>query len=216
MVGATLTLGDRRLARVEAVVPVKDPHEKTIWRHTISIRDDQGNWLNPCSPFTDGSRAVVVIPGRAQNDGSVTDDPQRFVLACTSDAQGKCLGFGYRPWEGPVQGVDQRAAYNACVRMVRADYGGAGTGYTKTGMQIDVFDDFGVQQADMLAGQDFEAGWTPAGAVCVHHVRVARNVTLAELEARYTSLRGRTGDVCTPRFAREHGAIIYNRSSALP
>ncbi len=63
------------------------------------------------------------------------------------------------------------------------------------------------------APQDvFEAGWSPDGAVCVHHVRVKENVTLAELEMRYPKLAGRTGAVCTEEFARANGAILYNRS----
>lgn len=55
-------------------------------------------------------------------------------------------------------------------------------------------------------------GWSPDGAVCVHHVRVKENVTLAELEMRYPKLAGRTGAVCTEEFARANGAILYNRS----
>ena len=55
-------------------------------------------------------------------------------------------------------------------------------------------------------------GGAPVGAVCVHHVRVSENVTLAELETLYPGLRGRTGAICTEEFARVHGAIVFNRS----
>ena len=65
---------------------------------------------------------------------------------------------------------------------------------------------------DMMVDQTFEAGWGPKGAVCVHHVRVKENVTLAQLEARFPQLRGRTGEICTEDFARQHGAIVFNRS----
>ena len=79
-------------------------------------------------------------------------------------------------------------------------------------MRIDLYDDSGVQKPDNSAIDAFEAGWTPGGAVCVHHVRVKENTTLAELEALYPALRGRTGAVCTEEFARAHGAILFNRS----
>ncbi|MBK6294687.1 MAG: hypothetical protein IPF55_10645 [Rhodoferax sp.] len=62
------------------------------------------------------------------------------------------------------------------------------------------------------AQQDFEAGWGPAGAVCVRHVRVKNNVTLEQLEAHYPALRGRVGVVCTEAFARAQGALVFNRS----
>jgi hypothetical protein len=79
-------------------------------------------------------------------------------------------------------------------------------------MHIDLYDDHGVQRPDNDAGDVFEAGWAPGGAVCVHHVCVSDNVTLAELEALYPALRGRTGTICTEEFARTHGALVFNRS----
>jgi hypothetical protein len=92
------------------------------------------------------------------------------------------------------------------------DYGGAGRPWTKDGMRIDLYDDHGVQRPENGADEVFEAGWGPAGAVCVHHVRVGDNVTLTELETLYPGLRGRTGATCTEEFARAHGALVFNRS----
>ena len=79
-------------------------------------------------------------------------------------------------------------------------------------MSIDLYDTQGIQTPENAAEQAFEAGWTPEGAVCVHHVRVKENTTLAELEAKYPKLRGRTGAICTEEFARSNGAILFNRS----
>lgn len=95
--------------------------------------------------------------------------------------------------------------------MVRADYSGDGTGTTRDGMLIDIYDGLGIQQSDEDASLEFEAGWSKDGAVCVRHVRVKENVTLDELD-RISSLRGRTGEGCTEEFARRHGAVIFNRS----
>jgi hypothetical protein len=46
----------------------------------------------------------------------------------------------------------------------------------------------------------------------VRHIRVKENTTLAELEAKYPRLKGRTGAACTEAFARSQGAILFNRS----
>ena len=96
--------------------------------------------------------------------------------------------------------------------MVRADYGGVGRPYTENGKLVDMYDDGRIQVADNDPGQAFEAGWSPQGAVCVRHVRVARNATLSSLEAAHPALRGRVGEICTQAFARAHGALIFNRS----
>src|SRR5436309_1412359 len=82
-------------------------------------------------------------------------------------------------------------------RMVRADYGGDGHGTTRDGMLIDIYDAWRIQTPDLREGQDFEAGWSPEGAVCVRHVRVKENVSLEELERLHPRLKGRTGTACT-------------------
>jgi hypothetical protein len=79
-------------------------------------------------------------------------------------------------------------------------------------MNIDLYDFQGVQKPDLAPEQTFEAGWAPDGAVCVHHVRVKENTTLAALEAKYPRLKGKTGAICTEEFAKSQGAIMFNRS----
>ena len=138
--------------------------------------------------------------------------PDGLELSCTAGAIGKCVRFGYRRWTTSADGAALAPLHAACVRMVRGDYGGAGRPWTKDGMHIDLYDDHGVQRPDNGPDDVFEAGWGPGGAVCVHHVRVSENVTLAELEALYPALHGRTGAICTEEFARAHGALVFNRS----
>jgi hypothetical protein len=96
--------------------------------------------------------------------------------------------------------------------MMRADYGGDGAATSRDGMKIDLYDDWRIQTPDLTDGDDFEAGWSPEGAVCVRHVRVKEHTSLAELERRHPRLLGRTGPVCTEDFARAHGALLFNRS----
>jgi hypothetical protein len=121
--------------------------------------------------------------------------------------------FGYPPWAS-ADGVSLRDAYNACIRMVRADYCGNGTPTTKDGQFIDIYDDHGIQKHDNKPTMDFEAGWTPNGAACARHVRVKENVSLESLVAACPRLKDRVGPACSEDAARRLGARLFNRSRA--
>ncbi len=97
--------------------------------------------------------------------------------------------------------------------MVRADYSGMGTGTTCDGARSDIFDDCGIQTraAEDVAPEDFEAGWSQTGAVCMRHARVKENVSLPDLE-QLPGFAGSTGRVYTEGFAQEHGAVVFNSS----
>lgn len=74
------------------------------------------------------------------------------------------------------------------------------------------YDNLGIQSPGKDKAQDFEAGWTAAGAVRVRHVRVKENATLAGIAAHRPRLARRVGDVCTEAFARAAGAVLFDRS----
>jgi hypothetical protein len=103
--------------------------------------------------------------------------------------------------------------YNTCTRMVRADYCGGGDGTTRNGMSIDLYDDRSIQTPDNDPTQEFEAGWTENGAVCVRHVRVKENTSLNALAKSCPRLREHLGSDCTEASARALGAIVFNRSA---
>jgi hypothetical protein len=212
LVGAELVLGGGARLRIDSARPASDGPGSSWWAHQLSVLTELQGWQPLCAAHSDGSNYAVVLPGREQPDGMLADDPNGYAVSCTSGALAKCLRMGYEPWQTTPAGQPMRALFNACVRMVRADYGGHGAAFTENGRRIDVYDDLRVQTPDMDPKQAFEAGWNEQGAVCVHHARVAANVSLAELEARYPPLRGRTGAVCTEAFARAHGATVFNRS----
>ena len=213
LVGAVLALRSGLRVRIDAVDEDRDSRGGPLWLHTLSVQHADGTWASFCLVGPDGRRAGFPVPGRATADGMVAEaEPGVFELTCTGGAQAKCVRFGYRPWEMGPDGRPMRVLYNACVRMVRADYGGDGHGTTRDGMPIDIYDAWKIQTADLQDGHDFEAGWGPEGAVCVRHVRVKDNVSLAELERLHPRLKGRTGAVCTEDFARAHGALLFNRS----
>jgi hypothetical protein len=80
------------------------------------------------------------------------------------------------------------------------------------GMRVDLYDDRGIQQRDIDPTHEFEAGWTEAGAVCVHHVRVKENISPERLAASCPRLRDRLGATCTEERARGLGATLFVRS----
>jgi hypothetical protein len=222
LVGAVLRIaaadGDIRL-RIDAVEP--DPGDasagihpsQAVWLHSFSVGSADGSWTNLCEPGPDGRRQGFPLAGRTRADATIAPaEPGAFILTCTGGAQGKCVRFGYHPWERGPAGVPLLFAYNACVRLVRADYAGDGHGTTRNGQPIDIYDALGIQRAADAPGYEFEAGWTPEGAVCVRHVRVKENATLAKVEASAARLAGRVGDICTEALARAAGAILFARS----
>ena len=80
-------------------------------------------------------------------DGALVDvmlsehrDQNAFALICTGGAIGKCVRWGYKPWRSGPDGVALWDYHQACVRMVRADYGGDGVGHTRDNTPVDVFD----------------------------------------------------------------------------
>jgi ADYC domain len=188
-----------RVAGVEV-----DPRDRsrTVWLHTMEAQQADGSWRTLCAPGPDGRQQgfPLTVGGRLE-------------FACSAGALAKCVRFGYRPWADGPGGKSLASQHAACVRMVRGDYGGTGEAWTSDGMSIDIYDAQDIQAPDMAPDQAFEAGWSPEGAVCVHHVRVKENTTLAALVAKYPQLEGRTGEVCTEAFARANGAIVFNRSA---
>ena len=153
-------------------------------------------------PARTGGARDFPVAGRPRADGMLEPaEPGIFELACTSGALGKCVRFGYRPWAF-AQGLELRELYNACIRMVRADYCGNGTATTKDGQAIDMYDDLGIQKPENDPAMEFEAGWTEEGAACVRHTRVKENVTLEALVAACPRLKDRVGPACTEAAAR--------------
>jgi len=205
LVGAVLHVDDAGTPRTVRIDAVEREPKLGIWLHSLSVETESGAFEPYCEPDADGRRLAFPVAGRSQRDGRLVADATRFELVCTSGAQGKCVRFGYAPWL-------MLDAYNACVRMVRADYCGDGTPTTRDGTVIDIYDPAGVQTSDPDPSLTFEAGWTPEGAVCVAHPRIAENVTLEALEQRCPRLRGRTGAACTEAAARARGALVFNRS----
>jgi ADYC domain-containing protein len=215
--GVILALGDgsgtQRRLRIDAVEPDPKDHSGEILLYTLSEVDAAtGEWRNACQPDPDGKRFGFPLAGHFAADGRYVPQAGQLLITCTGGAEGKCVRFGYHPWESRSDGTSLLSAYNACVRLVRADYAGDGRGTTRNGQPIDIYDAFGIETPAYDPAYEFEAGFTAEGAVCVRHVRVPENITLSALEAQAPRLAGKIGPICTEDYARAAGAILFVRS----
>jgi hypothetical protein len=141
-----------------------------------------------------------------------------FSLICATDALGKCVRFGYKPWRTAADGTSLADYHAACVKAVRADYCG-NHATTRDGQVIDIYDPLGIQRRDAVQPSEtllFEAAFAASGAVCVAHTRVPEHATLGQLEASCPRLAGRLGQkgcVEADAVAGRYGSsLIFIRS----
>lgn len=206
LVGATFVaiIDDRKHSITIAAVEQDKEATGRIMLHHFRVKDEAGGFEDLCLPDAEGRRLGFPVP----------DGRDGFKLICTSGADGKCIRLGYRPWEERVGGPPLGALHRACIRMIRADYGGDDGTWTRDGIVIDIYDRYGVQNPDRTADMTFEAGWSESGAVCVAHARIREKPSLSELVERYPRLRSYAGPAnCTEESARDaFGALLFSRS----
>jgi hypothetical protein len=212
LVGAKLTLaiaGKRVEIAIESVE--KDPTAvggPVFLHHFLAKDDETGEFVEMCAPDAEQRRLGFPVP----------DGNGGFRLTCTSGAVGKCIRWGYRPWEEKPGGPPLAALHQACVHMARADYGGDGRPTTREGMLIYWCDRFGVQPCGEDFPAPFEAAWGKDGATCVAHPRIAENISLAQLAEHYPRLQGHLGaaDCTEERAMRDPAALLFNHSGQTP
>ena len=217
--GTVLTLGDgsgaQRRIRIDAFeYDARDPLGEVVL-YTLSEPDPaSGQWRNACNPDPDGRRLGFPLAGAFTPEGRyvASPGPSRILITCTGGAEGKCIRFGYKPWRTVPDGTSLEPYYQACVRLVRADYGGDGIGHTRNGTPIDLFDRIGIQRDETGPGMTLEAAFSPDGAVCVAHPRLPDLISLDDLTRRYPRLVGHLGAACD-----EHApALLFVRSVGKP
>ena len=207
LVGATLDIasGGRKVA-VSIQSVEDDPHAigGHVMLHHFVVTGDAGQRADLCAPDAQGKSLGFPVP----------DGRGGFDLACTSGAIGKCIRWGYRPWEEQADGPPLRALHQACTHMTRADYGGDGGTNTRDGTLIYFCDRFGVRACAKDAPLSFEAAWGTNGAICVARPRIAEISSLDELAARYPKLASRLGAACTEADAMvdDPAALLFSWS----
>jgi ADYC domain len=215
LIGAVLDVTDEAgrtiTVRIDGVDRDPSDVDGEVWLHRFSVRDaGSGDWREFCVPGPDGTVAGFPVAGSWTTDGRHVRGSSGFTVACTAGAIGKCVRFGYKPWRD-VAGESFWDYHQACVRLMRADYGGDGIGHTRTGTWVDFFDRLGIQRPGSDPRDqalEFEAAWGPDGAVCVRRTRIPEVVSLDELARRYPHLAGKIGPDCSEKVA----ALIWNRS----
>lgn len=207
LVGATLKLeaGGRPVEIVIESVEV-DRHAVggQVVLHALLVKEEGGRSVPLCRPDAEGRN--LGFP--------VSDGRGGFDLTCTSGAVGKCIRWGYRPWDERPGGAPLAALHRACMHMTRADYGGDGQAHTRNGTLIDMDDRHGIQTFEPRVSMTFEAAWGVDGAICVARPRFADLVTLTQLAERYSKLHDRLGpQACTEEQARhDPRTLLLNRS----
>ena len=194
LLGATLSI-DATAVRLDA--GDRDPEATgVVLRHRFTVMGRDGQIRELCEPDPQGDRWAV----------PVLDERRRVQLVCSSGAIAKCVRWGYPP--SPLDGAGtRRALHAACVRMVRADYGGTGETATRDGTRIRFCDRAGVHPCP--GDGELEAAWAPDGATCVARPRIPELMTLDRLARRSPRLAGHLGPAsCTMTAAGR--AVLFS------
>jgi hypothetical protein len=206
-VGATLSIavaGTKVEITIRSVEQDRDAVGGRVLLHDFVVKDEAGRPVDLCAPDAHGRSVGFPVPDRQGG----------FELTCTSGAVGKCIRWGYRPWEEQPGGPPLTALHEACVHMARADYGGDGRASTSDGTMIYWCDRFGIHPCGEDVPAAFEAAWGREGAICVARPRIADNVSLEQLAERYPRLQPHLGPArCSEDIAmRDPRALLFNGS----
>jgi ADYC domain/Pentapeptide repeats (8 copies) len=135
-----------------------------LWFYGMSYQATNGAWTSVC-----GTEKVLGVAGVWNATAAYAASTTQFTLACRGTSVAKCVELGYKPFKG----FGNQLA--TCVRLLRADYCGNGTSYTRDGTTLNLYDNVGVQ-ADAQPWK-VEAEWGPTGARCVSSVLQSRFLT---------------------------------------
>ena len=136
-----------------------------IWAYGVSYAQFGGGWSPLC-----GTGSAIALTGTwnlaagEAGGGAWSPSSSAFTFGCHGAALAKCVELGYEPW-ATVSSTPLRDHHQACTRMMRADYCGDGTAWTKSGTLINLYDDLGIQ-IDSTSWR-IDAEWLPDGALCI-------------------------------------------------
>lgn len=203
--------GDPFELRLDAVE--SSPFEDVELYDVAIRRQADGAWTPLCRPGPDGRARILAIETVPSSDRSDADPVARLSLTCTAGAKGKCIMRGYRPWAFNSTGVPLAPYFEACVRMMRADYCGDGRSYTQEGIRIESWDNLGLRTS--AKSLPFESAWDANGAVCIARPRVPSIAPLATIVNRCPALAARIQSDCGDRAGQPGSdALLWNGSDA--
>jgi hypothetical protein len=215
LVGAELSIRNHldvaTRIRIDGIIEDPVAVDRSAVLYDVSRFDGAaGRWVPYCDGGQSGAAYALPVQGRWDRSGrAFTVDSDDFTVTCTSGANGKCVRMGYVPGRTTDAGESLTPYFEACVRMMRADYCGDGQSYTEPGISILLADRLGVAPRSTDPTLGFEAAWGPQGAVCVRRPRILEKVTLEALAERCVRLRGNLGEACGEDRA---DALIVNWS----
>ncbi len=176
-------------------------------------RQADGAWTPLCRPGLDGRARILAIENVNSHDRSDAEPMASLSLTCTAGAKGKCIMRGYRPWATNTTGARLAPYFEACVRMMRADYCGDGRSYTQEGIRIESWDNLGIRTS--TKSLPFESAWDSHGAVCIARARVPSIAPLATIVSHCPALAARVRADCSDRAGQPGSdALLWNGSDA--
>lgn len=166
---AWTTLRIRSVTQRPTIAVNGGPHAANgrSWVYDVELwREDRKQWVNACR---DPNDVAFPIPGYWNEKGNYDRDKNVFSFACLQRDVAKCLRHGY-PNDANAHD-DQVKLFEACTRMMRADYCGDGNSYTRDGTLVAIWDNRDIPLPDHIEPLSFEAAWRPDGLACYKRLR---------------------------------------------
>lgn len=189
LVGANMTGQLSNLSTIGMRIMAVDSTSSTglyLWNVSIVQNNNGTEVLTPlCGTSPTSGLPIPAVPLEGKwnpGNGSYSTSTELFTMACVHTAIGKCVLWGYHPWDSKTECQDEYTCkpqdlanwHQACTRMVRADYCGNGSPHTVNGTSINVWDGAfatPIQAHTSATGYTREAEWTQGGARCIERTR---------------------------------------------
>lgn len=136
--------------------------ERSLWT-TFKLELELGDGKRFESACSDPDDVAFPIAGYWNESGDYIRDPHGFSFACTRHGAAECIQKGYLD---DSKSADTASLFEACIRMMRADYCGDGVSHTEDGTFVIMYDNRNIVAREALEPLEFEAAWSSKGLVC--------------------------------------------------